>query len=275
MDDTWQVYAIKYAERTNRIRAESFLADDNHDVAHPIFFYFWVLRNGSRSIIVDTGFDEREASARKRPVISTPDQALRIFGQDAENVETLILTHLHFDHAGGLHFFPNARVWLQASEIQYATGPGMCHEPLRAHYTADHVCEFIKALYSDRVIFADGDAAIADGVTIHRIGGHSRGLQAVRVKTENGWLCLASDAAHFYENAFRRKPFPIVVDVEDMLDGFSKVCELASAPQLVVPGHDPLVAQLFPSVGDSTTVFRLDKGPIDPEFDVFQNLTWR
>ena len=103
---------------------------------------------------------------------------------------------------------------------------------------------------------------MAPGVTVHRIGGHSRGLQAVRVRTRAGWLVLASDAAHFYENWILAKPFPIVVDVEDMLRGFATIRGLASSRELVVPGHDPLVRRLFPAVEGMADAWRLDAGPV-------------
>ena len=106
----------------------------------------------------------------------------------------------------------------------------------------------------------DGDAEIAGGVTVHCIGGHSRGLQCVRIRTQAGWLVLASDAAHFYENVRARKPFPIVVDLQNMLDGFDTLNRLASHADLVIPGHDPLVRQAFPS-DTAPHIFRLDVGP--------------
>ena len=89
-------------------------------------------------------------------------------------------------------------------------------------------------------------------------------MQSVRVKTENGYLCLASDATHFYENFLMAKPFPIVVDLEDMLNGFKLIKSLATSDDLVVPGHDPLVKDFFPKEGMSGYVWRLDKGPINP-----------
>jgi len=119
----------------------------------------------------------------------------------------------------------------------------------------------VMALYSGRVRFVAEDDQVAEGVTVHRVGGHSRGLQVVRVKTAAGWMCLASDATHYYENFLRRKPFPIVVDVEAMLAGFDRIQALASRTGLVIPGHDPLVTSLFPAFGTSGFVWRLDAGP--------------
>lgn len=256
----WEVYALKYADRNSRTRRDSFIFDDNHDAPHAMDYFIWVLKSDEQVILVDTGYDEAEASRRDRPIIREPAAALAGIGIAAEDVTNLIVTHLHYDHAGGLKQFPNAKIHLQSAEMAYATGPCMCHGTLRIPYSADHVCEAVKRVYSGRVIFYEGDGEVEDGVTVHCIGGHSRGLHAVRVRTKAGWLCLASDAAHYYENVFAKKPFPIVVDLQNMLDGFERISNLASQRSLIVPGHDPLVMDLFPKVGPDYVV-RLDMGP--------------
>jgi len=257
----WEVYAIKYADRNARTRADSFIFDDNHDAPHAMDYFMWLLRRESEVILVDTGYDTAEASARERPIRLDPVTALAPFGLAPEEVTDIIVTHLHYDHAGGLHLFPNAQLHMQAAEMAYATGPCMCHDTLRMPFTAGHICEAVTRLYAGKVTFYEGDAQIADGVTVHCIGGHSRGLQCVRLRTRAGWLVLASDAAHFYENVFARKPFPIVVDLQDMLDGFATLERLASSQGLIVPGHDPLVRQNFPSVL-ADHIYRLDAGPV-------------
>ena len=258
---TWEVYAVKYADRNARVRGDSFIFDDDHAAPHPMDYFMWVLRNGAEVILVDTGYDEAEAVARNRPVRLDPGAALAPFGLTPDAVSQVIVTHLHYDHAGGLHLFPNAMLHLQAAEMAYATGPCMCHDTLRMPFTANHICETIRRLYSGKVRFHDGDAQVADGVTVHCIGGHSRGLQAVRVRTQAGWLVLASDAAHFYENLWSRKPFPIVVDLQAMLDGFDHLQRLTDEPGLIIPGHDPLVRQRFPQ-WRAEHITRLDTGPI-------------
>lgn len=263
--DDWEIHAVKYADRNARTRADSFIFDDNHDAPHAMDYFMWLLRRGDQNILVDTGYDTVEASTRDRPIRLDPVAALAPLGITPHDITQVIVTHLHYDHAGGLHLFPNATLHLQEAEMAFATGPCMCHDTLRMPYTADHICEAIKRLYSGKVRFYDGDAQIADGITVHCIGGHSRGLQAVRVKTQSGWMVLASDAAHFYENLYHRKPFPIVVDLQNMLDGFERLMTLASAPNLIIPGHDPLVRDRFVA-GVAPHIHRLDLGPIK-DFD--------
>lgn len=255
----WEVFAVRYATQVERARVKNVMYDDHPGDAMPIDFFVWVLRRGEEVILVDTGFDAGEAGARDFVVPVEAPAALAPLGLRAEDISQVIVTHMHFDHAGGLHLFPNARLHMQAAEMAYATGPCMCLDVLRAPYTAGHVCEAVRRLYAGQVVFHEGDAEVAEGVTVHRIGGHSRGLQAVRVRTRAGWLVLASDAAHFYENYERRVPFPLVIDVEAMLNGFDRLTALASSPDLVVPGHDPLVRTYFPGdIGEE--IWRLDRG---------------
>lgn len=260
MGEIYEVLAVKYAERVNRVRAENFIMADDHNAPHPMDYFVWVVRNANRTIIVDTGFDEAEAKRRNREVLRSPALALGLLGIDAAKVTDVVVTHLHYDHAGTLGAFPAAKFHLQAAEMAYATGPCMCHQYMRFPFTADHVCEMVKNVYSGRVLFQDGDAEIAPGVTVHKIGGHSRGLQSVRVQTAIGPVVLASDAAHYYETFEQAKPFVLVADVEDMLKGYGTLQRLAGTPRRVIPGHDPLVMKRYPALNAATEglVVRLD-----------------
>ena len=93
----------------------------------------------------------------------------------------------------------------------------------------------------------DGDAELFPGVSVHLIGGHTKGLQVVRVATRRGWLVLASDASHFYANMEQERPFPIVYSVADMVQGYGRLRELAESPAHVIPGHDPEVLRRYPA----------------------------
>lgn len=265
LEARWRVYALKYAERNARTRADSFILDDDHASPHEMDYYVWALCSGARTILVDTGYDAAEAARRGRPIERDPAAALQELGMPPESVDTVIVTHLHYDHAGGLDAFPNAVFHLQTAEMAFATGPCMLHGPLRAPFTADHVCAMVRKLFAGRVVFHEGDGQVAPGVTVHRIGGHSKGLQAVRVETEHGPLALASDAAHYYENFLAKKPFPIVVDVAEMMAGFDRLTALAGGEaRRVVPGHDPMTRRLFarPENGPDW-LRRLDPGPVE------------
>ncbi|MEP4198547.1 MAG: N-acyl homoserine lactonase family protein [Aliishimia sp.] len=265
MSEHWQVHAIKYAERNERTRSDSFLFDDHPAAAHGMDYFVWVLQNRDQTILVDTGYDQSEANRRNRPILRDPALAIAPLGVSAENINTVIITHLHYDHAGGLDRYPNATFHLQESEMAYATGPCMCHDTLQMPFTVDHVCEMVRHVYAGRVVFHSGSGQVAPGVRVHRLGGHSRGLQIVEVDTDLGPLILASDASHYWENYVSSKAFPIVVDLEDMLSGFKQLLTLGKGNiGHIIPGHDPLVQSHYGLSGPQDFIWRLDKGPIKP-----------
>jgi glyoxylase-like metal-dependent hydrolase (beta-lactamase superfamily II) len=103
----------------------------------------------------------------------------------------------------------------------------------------------VYANFEERVAFQNGAYELRDGISVHLVGGHTRGLQIVRVHTQRGWIVLASDASHYLENIQKRSPFPIVIDVEDMLNGYDLIEKLADSPQHIIPGHDPLTTHMY------------------------------
>ena len=260
MSETYEILALKYARHANRTRFDNFMSADDHAALQPIDYFVWVIRNANRTILVDTGFDRKEASQRARTLDAEPQEMLAKIGIAADKIETVIITHLHYDHAGTLDLYPAARFHIQEAEMAYATGPCMCEDAMRKPFTAGHVCSLVKKVYSGRVQFHDGDGEVAPGVTVHKTGGHSKGLQCVRVMTANGPVVLASDATHLYENIERRKPFSITIDVEETLRTYTRLEQLAGVRDRVVPGHDPLVLDRFPAWKPDTKglVHRLD-----------------
>ena len=155
------------------------------------------------------------------------------------------ITHLHYDHAGNVNQFPNARIWLQERELAYATGKCMC-DPMQSHFFAlDDVGVVLKRLYQGEVRLVDGRHDFAPGIEFHRVGGHTDGLQVVRVMTARGWVVLASDAAHYYENLEKENPFPAIYNKADMLAGYALIRRLADSADHIILGHDPRVCARF------------------------------
>ncbi len=259
----YEVYAVKYGSMQNRYRVDNFIMADDHAAPMPIDYYVWAIVNAQRTIVVDTGFDHGEGARRGRELQRLPREGLAMLGIDAARVEDVVVTHLHYDHAGTLDDFPAARFHVNDLELAYTTGRHMCHEPFRHAYSAEHVCTLVRRVFEGRVAFHDGDDEVAPGVTVHHIGGHTMGLQSVRVSTRRGWVVLASDACHFYENMERTAPFPIVYHLGDMVQGYARLRALAETPGHIVPGHDPLVMQRYPAASDASegVAVRLDAEP--------------
>jgi len=262
--EPFEVFAIRYAHLGGRHPGENFVLADPHEFASDLDYFVWVLRRGDSSFVIDTGFGKEAAARRRREWLRCPVESLRLLGMNPEQVSDVIITHLHYDHAGNLDKFPRARFHLQDRDMAYATGRCMCHQTLRAPFDLENMLAMVKHVYSDRVEFHDGDAELVPGLTLHRVGGHSAGLQIARVWTRRGWGVIASDATHLYANFEQRRPFPIVYNVAEMLEGFKLLYRLADSPDHIVPGHDPLVMKYYPALKPELAgiVVRLDVTPI-------------
>jgi len=262
MGNAYEIYALRYATMSPRTPYMNFLVPDPHDsTAADLDYFVWLIRGAGFDILVDTGFNAVEAQARNRKLTLNPVDALARFGVLAADLRHVVVTHLHYDHAGNLDRFPGARFHLQEREMSYATGRCMCFAGLRHPFSVEHVTEMVRHVYNERVMFHDGDGEVVPGVTVHRVGGHSDGLQVVRVETARGAVVLASDAAHYYANLHRRAPFPIVYNIGDMCTGFETVERLAGHPDRIIPGHDPLVCELYPRASEQVHAFALHQAP--------------
>jgi len=242
----YEVYAIKYAHHARR-RSENFIGGDPHDGPMPLDYFVWLIRGDGREVVVDSGFSAAVAKKRGRDHIRCPTEGLKLLGSEPKMVKDVVITHLHYDHVGNFDLFPAATLHLQDLEMRYATGRYMGHECFRGAYDLEDVVGMVRRVYEDRVRFHDGDAELAPGISLHLIGGHTMGLQVVRVRTRRGWMVLASDASHFYANMDEIRPFPIVWSVADMVEGYRRLRSLADSPAQIIPGHDPLVMERYPA----------------------------
>jgi len=262
--EPYEIYAIKYAHHPRRA-GENFLGGDPHDEPMPLDFFVWAIRSSRRTWVVDTGFDAEVGRRRQRTVLRSPAEGLAALGIDPDAIDDVIITHMHYDHCGNHRSFERARFHLQDREMFYATGRCMNHAVMRHPFEAEDAVAMVRRVYAGRVAFHDGDDELAPGLSVHFVGGHTMGLQIVRVWTRRGWVVLASDASHFYANMEQGRPFPIVYNVADMLEGHRRAYALAASPRHVIPGHDPLVLQRYPapSRGLEGIVARLDVEPLD------------
>lgn len=258
----YEVYAVRYAHHDRRA-SENFLGGDPHDGPMPLDYFVWAVKGEGKTYVVDTGFGAEQAQQRKRDLLRSPVDGLRAIGIEPGEVEDVIITHMHYDHAGGLDLFPNATFHIQDREVAFATGRSMCHGAFRHSLAVEDVVGMVRRVFAGRVRFHDGDAELAPGLSVHFIGGHTMGLQSVRVATRRGFVVLASDAAHLYAHLAQQRAYPVVCNVADMLEGHETLKRLATSHRHIVPGHDPLVGEIYPAArpGLETIVMRLDAEP--------------
>ncbi len=259
MEKTWKILGIRHAVNASRKRGQNFIREADPEAPLVLDFYSWVLISDDRAIVVDTGMDPAKAARHGHTHLLSPVDGLAQLGVDAALVDTLILTHAHYDHLGYLDAFPRARFYMQAEEMAYVTGPWMEKPWFRRAYEPDEIARLVTLLHADRLTLHGREAQIADGVSVHWVGGHCAGQEIVRVRTARGWVVLASDALHYYEEYERGVPFAVVFNASDMIAGHDLIRALADSDDHVLPAHDPRLAALYPA--EAENILRLDVAP--------------
>jgi glyoxylase-like metal-dependent hydrolase (beta-lactamase superfamily II) len=249
--EDYEVLAVRYGTRetcASQVYLNWFQYDEPD---HPLSmdYYLWLIRGRDRLILVDTGFTPEVGGQRGRTTTMPPLDALERLGVAPCEVDTVVVTHGHYDHTGHVSAFPDADLVMSGRELDFWAGP-YSRRPQFAHSAerAD-LDDLVRRDEQGRVQRFTGREVVAPGVVAREVGGHTPGQLIVEVEGCNGPVVLASDAVHYYEELERDRPFVVVADLQAMYAGFDTVAELASAPGAVlVPGHDPLVMQRFEPV---------------------------
>lgn len=256
----YELYAIRYATNQGRKRGDNFIFAERPDEPGPMDFFSWVAIGPGGPIVIDTGMHPDKARKHGHTFLRSPIEGLQALGVDPGSVERLILTHLHYDHTGHVEHFPAARLDLQAAEMRYVTGPYMEKRWFRRAYEVDEITRFVRYLHEGRLHLHGPEEEIAPGLTVHLVGGHCAGQEVVRVRTRRGWVVLASDALHYYEEYERGAPFTVAYSIADMIDAHDTIRRLADSDDHVVPSHDPILMDRYPAARADLAgfVIRLD-----------------
>lgn len=242
----YEVYALKYAER-DTTACQFFYREASHEKL-TLHYYVWLILGGPQPILVDTGFLDDDARKRGIRNYVSPAVVVEHAGVKPGDVPVALITHLHYDHWAGHGLFPNAEYWIQRDEVAFWTGPWGRYDAFGQSANPEALARLVTLNYANRVRILDGDREVAPGIRVHRVGGHTAGLQIVTVATERGTVVLTSDASHFYRNVETRQPVQIITSLPEMLAAFETIHALAGAQRLIVAGHDPEVADRFKPV---------------------------
>jgi glyoxylase-like metal-dependent hydrolase (beta-lactamase superfamily II) len=213
----------------------------------------WVLKGADgRVALVDSGF-HRERYFQQFTVKDyiSPADAIAPLGLKGSDVTDIFLTHMHWDHAGGIDLFPTARVWIQKDEYDYYTGDAWQSRTTHGGIDADDVLEIVKRNTQGKVSFVRGDDETSLSGILFGIGGkHTWASQFIAVQTHARVAVLASDNMYLYENLDAHAPIAQTLDAASNLRTQDRMRSLAGEPRLLVPGHDPAVFSRFPRVSD-------------------------
>jgi glyoxylase-like metal-dependent hydrolase (beta-lactamase superfamily II) len=248
-DALYEVVIARYGTRTTT-RSEVYL---NHPLYHepdgPIGmdYFVWVIRNASRTILVDTGFSTEGGDKRARTMVIHPREIWAELGITPDSAPPIVLTHAHYDHTGNLDHFPQSRIVVAQSELDFWNGPH-AHRVLFHHSVEDDELAGLRAAQAEgRVETFSGSRQLAPGVEVIEIGGHTPGQSVVLVQTSDGPVLLASDAVHYLEELERDMLFTSVADLTKMYAGFDTITALRAQGRIahLVPGHDPATREWF------------------------------
>ena len=260
---TYELYALRYAGNARRHRGHNFLLAEDPERLEPMDYFSWVAIGPGGPVVIDTGLNRQKALQRGYDYDRAPHELLPLLGVDPAEVRTVVLTHLHYDHIGNTEAYPQARFHLQAAEMAFATGPLMEKPWFRLAYEVDELQRMVAYLHTGRLRLHGADQEIAPGLNVHWVGGHTAGQEIVRVRTRRGWVVLASDALHYYEEFERSVPFPVAHSIADMMTAHDRIEQLAASRDHIVPSHDPLLMQRYPAAQAelNESIIRLDVSP--------------
>jgi glyoxylase-like metal-dependent hydrolase (beta-lactamase superfamily II) len=214
-----------------------------------IAFYFWVIVAEQGPIVVDCSFGPEEAAQRSVTRYRERAELLAACGVTPEDVQSVLVTHLHYDHWAGYAMFPNATYFVQEREIAFWQGPGRAFPIFASSANLAAIDALEPLLRSGRIKVVNSDWAVAAGIQARLMPGHTPGLQTVTVDTPTGTVLIANDVFHFYENLAQRRPVQVTVNMLEAVQSMDAVEKLGAVnPELVLPGHDPLVMRRFPEV---------------------------
>lgn len=130
-------------------------------------------------------------------------------------------------------------------------------------YEPDEIARFVHHLHAGRLHLHEPEHEVMPGLTMHLIGSHCAGQEIARVHTKRGWVVLASDALHYYEEYEWGLPFPVATEITAMLAALDRGRVLADSDVHVIPSHDPKVLDRYPPARPDLACFvlRLDEQP--------------
>ena len=232
MTGKYSIYPLHLGDLVRQKSNIAYMREPGMKITFPVIAFY--LTDGNSKILVDNGGSAPDH--RYQPYTRTPDQepsvVLRRLGVEPSGITDVILTHLHWDHAGNNALFPNAKFYVQRSELQYAVAPLVIHQ---TSYDYDLV---FKTKYE----VLDAEEEILPGISVITTPGHSPGSQSVIVDTIAGRYLIAGDLIGLYE-CYESNPMIVNGIHTDLIAYYKSLAKVKACNCILLPGHDPLVLQ--------------------------------
>jgi len=249
---TYEVYALSYGVYPN-FPVSGLVAGADKDRKIDLQMMVWLLKGpAGRNILVDTGcYHDNVVKGKGIQNLIKASEAIAKLGLMAADITDVVISHMHWDHADGMDLFPNAKIWIQKDEYAYYTGDAWQPGGKSGGIEPDDVMTLVKLNTQHKVNLVDGDEReIIDGIKVYTGGRHTFASQYVSVRMTHGTAVIASDNMYLYENLEKHLPIAQTFDADSNLKAQDRMKQIASRPDLIVPGHDPLVFVKFPKPGN-------------------------
>ena len=213
----------------------------------------WLIRGGGRNILFDTGYHRATPGFDRFKTTDyiRPDEAVKLAGVEPARITDVVISHVHWDHMGGLDLFPEATVWIQRAEYEYYMGQSWQPGQTRGADIEDLVA-LLKRNAAGKVRLVDGDdREILPGVRVYTGARHTFASQYIRIAGTPTFV-LASDNCYLYRNLEAKSAIAQTFAESDRpanVAAFERMIALAGARERVVPGHDPRQFDRFPTSG--------------------------
>jgi glyoxylase-like metal-dependent hydrolase (beta-lactamase superfamily II) len=247
----YSIQAIRYATSPD-VPVSALVVGGPKDQKVDIAMVVWLIRGSGHTILFDSGF-HRDTNLKYFLMKDylRPDEAVKTAGVNPDQVTDIVISHAHWDHMGGLDLFPKAQVWIQKDEYRYYTmdawQPGGNHGGI----DPEDVKVLLQLNTEGRVHLVDGDdVEIFPGIRAYTGSRHTYASQYLRVDGNPPYV-LASDNCYFYLNLSSHLPSATFSDADHPANiaQMARMIQLAGSPDRVVPGHDILQFQKFPTQG--------------------------
>jgi glyoxylase-like metal-dependent hydrolase (beta-lactamase superfamily II) len=247
----YSIEAIRFANSPGDPVADMVIGAPKGEKVDTVYA-LWLIRGGGRNILFDSGF-HRERWFKEWTIKDylRPDEAVRLAGVKPEEVTDVVISHAHWDHMGGIDLFPKAAVWIQRDEFRYYTQdawqPGGDHGGI----DPDDVQQLVRLNTEGRLRLVDGDnVEIFPGIRAYTGARHTFASQYLGVVGHPSFV-LASDSVYLYRNLAEHRPSATFseADYPANIKSQERMIQLAGSPDRVVPGHDALQFQRFPTKG--------------------------
>jgi glyoxylase-like metal-dependent hydrolase (beta-lactamase superfamily II) len=248
-----EVYALYLGQRSVPTSLVMYHTDPEVEIT--INYFLWCVKQKENVIVIDTGFTPEIGEERGLINIRHPIDQLAKLDISPEKVNTVICTHLHWDHAGGCEFFNKSIFFIPEKDLSFFSGSAAKYSLIRHFVYPQDLNRIVKMNYDGRVKFINGDQSILPGISVHWVGGHTPGLHAVSIETGKGTAILGSDICYLYRNLEEDTIPGLYVNLLQTLTGFERLRELASEEKMIFPSHDPKICSRFNT--DDSEIIRI------------------